>query len=155
MAPVQKVQLPPQTDCSIPTVSDYWKPEREKRVPKPTEKARQNVTTAYVSAPSPNAEDFIEVHQDDGEVKLGMTANSTNLEVPTNQREAYQMDKERWVEAEKAELRMLEERETWELVPHLIDRHVIRSQFTYAIKTTGDGAWYKAKAQFIHHDTWN
>ncbi len=53
------------------------------------------------------------------------------------------------MEAEKAELRMLEERETWELVPRPTDKHVIGSRFTYAIKTTGDGTWYKDKVRFI------
>ncbi len=81
----ETVQLPPHVDRSIPAVSEYWKPEQDKRAPKPTEKARQNITAAYVSVSSPNAEDFAEVHRESDEVVLGMTAESTNLEVPGNQ----------------------------------------------------------------------
>ena len=123
----EMVPLPPPTDHSIPAVSEYWKPVNERQIPKPTEKARQNITVAYASVSLPNTADFADVHHKSNEAVLGMTAESTDLEVPANQREPYQMDKERWVEAEKAELWMLQERETWELVPHLIDRHVIRS----------------------------
>ena len=142
------VSLPPPTDCSIPAVSEYWRPENEKWVPKPTEKARQNITAAYASVSSPNAADFADVNHEANEAILGMTVESNNPKVPGNQREAYQIDKERWVEAEKAELQMLQERKTWELVPWPTDRHVIGSQFTYTVKTTGDWAWYKDKARF-------
>ena len=44
---------------------------------------------------------------------------------------------------------MLRERDTWELVPAPVDKNIVGSRFTYLLKTTGDGSWFKDKARFI------
>ena len=53
--------------------------------------------------------------------------------------------------AELAELKILEERNTWNLVPLPDGKNVVGSRFTYTVKTTGDGQWHRDKARFIVH----
>ena len=68
---------------------------------------------------------------------MAMKSGFKDLHVPASQREAYKM-----MEAELAELDVLKQRGTWELVPRPADRNVVGSRFTYSVKTMGDGEWY-------------
>lgn len=83
----------------------------------------------------------------------GVLSTHHNLVVPKNQKEAYKIDKHHWVKAELAELAMLKKRETWDLVELPVGKNVVRSRFTYAVKTKGDGEWYKDKARLLLKDS--
>ena len=128
----------------LPAITDYWKPTNPKRIPRPTEKVK-----AAFAAVSPSMEDFVELNRNLDNVIMGMVTGFKDLKAPRNQKEAYRLDKTRWFAAEVNELKMLEERETWELVPRPSDKNIVGSRFTYAVKTTGDGQWFKDKARFI------
>ena len=128
----------------LPDVSAYWKPTHKKQVPKPTEKVR-----AAFAAYSPTADNFIQLNKDLDVMVNAMTTGYRDMRAPKNQKEAYKLNKDCWVEAELAELHMLKERNTWELMPPPDDKNITGSWFTYAVKTTGDRQWYKDKARFI------
>ena len=128
----------------LPAVTDYWKPANAKQVPKPTEKVKAVFVTT-----SPSMLDLVELSQDLDNVIMGMVTGFKDLKAPQNQKEAYRNDKARWYDAEVAELKMLEERETWDLVPAPNNKNVVGSRFTYAVKTTSDSQWFKDKARFI------
>ena len=78
-----------------------------------------------------------------------MTSGFRDLQAPRNQKEAYKIDKDRWIEAELAELKVLKDRNTWDLVVLPDGKKVVGSRYTYSVKMTGDGEWYKDKARFI------
>ena len=151
--PTQTITVPESTQpvegknpCvpGLPEVTTYWKPTNEKCIPKPTEK----VHIAFVSS-SPSMDDIIELNRELDLVVTAMAVGYRDLKAPANQKEVYKVDKDHWVEAEVEELKMLKAQGTWELVPLPADKNMCGSQFTYKVKTTGDGKWYKDKVQFI------
>ncbi len=123
--PTENVQLA----CELPDVSEC----KYKTSTKPTEK----VHTVFAST-SPSMADFVELNNELDSVIVGMATGFRDLIAPQNQHKAYKIDKDRWVEAELAELNMLKERQTWDLVPAPKDKNVVGSRFMYVVKTTGD-----------------
>ena len=107
-APVERNTCIP----SLPEVGDYWKPVHEKHIPKPTEK----VHAAFVAS-SPAVEDILQLNAQLDSVVETMVTGYWDLKAPKNQKEACKLDEDQWVEAELEELKMLKERNTWELVP--------------------------------------
>ena len=67
---------------------------------------------AAFAAYSPTADGFVQSNKDLDVMVNAMTTGYRDMRAPKNQKEAYKLDKDRWVEAELAELHMLKERNT-------------------------------------------
>lgn len=134
---------------------------RGKTVKRPSTRLRDFVTTTVCNSPSPsssspvpslssgtpyllahyvNCDNFLSRHE------TFLVAIRANVEV-ISFKEA--MRDERWKEAMKAEIRALEDNDTWELVSLPSNKNVLGCRWVYKIKYHSDGSIERLKAILV------